>query len=277
MLHKIGIGTVQFGLSYGINNQSGKTSSNEVREILEFARLNEIRFIDTASAYGDSEKTLGKIGVNGFNVITKFLPGCDTKNSISIIEQSFNSLHLSKLYGIMFHRPNQVLSDKEIWPFLNDLKKQEKVTKIGFSFNEVTEAEKVLETGVIPDIVQIPYNYFDDRFERIARELKKMKCEVHVRSVFLQGLFFMKPELLSQFFNPLKNALKELQSSTANLSGSLLNYVLKKEFVDCAIIGINNLNQLKHNVSSLLCADDLTNPAITFSDELITPSLWPKK
>ena len=71
---KLSLGTAQFGFDYGIKNNSGKLNENEIRKIVNFAKLNDINSIDTAKAYGDSEKVLGKLNLNNFEVVSKLPP-----------------------------------------------------------------------------------------------------------------------------------------------------------------------------------------------------------
>lgn len=68
---KLGLGTVQWGCQYGISNQTGKTSLEEVGLILERARVNDVATIDTAALYGDAESALGTYSLSAFNVVTK--------------------------------------------------------------------------------------------------------------------------------------------------------------------------------------------------------------
>ena len=61
---KLALGTVQFGLDYGITNSEGKVQIREVASILEYAKDKNINILDTASGYGNSEEVLGRIGSN---------------------------------------------------------------------------------------------------------------------------------------------------------------------------------------------------------------------
>ena len=53
------LGTVQFGLPYGITNQTGQVPEKEVRSILALAASSGISLLDTAQAYGNAESVLG--------------------------------------------------------------------------------------------------------------------------------------------------------------------------------------------------------------------------
>ena len=94
----LGLGTVQFGLNYGNYNLYGKTSLKESRNILNFAKENNIETVDTSSAYGDSEKILGKIGVNNFNVVTKTV-SLSLGSVTNVIESFYQSLNDLKIVG----------------------------------------------------------------------------------------------------------------------------------------------------------------------------------
>jgi aryl-alcohol dehydrogenase-like predicted oxidoreductase len=59
-MSKLILGTVQFGLEYGVNNQKGIPSSNEIKKILDFAFKRKINILDTAEAYGNSQERIGE-------------------------------------------------------------------------------------------------------------------------------------------------------------------------------------------------------------------------
>ena len=75
MSNKLILGTVQFGLNYGINNLGGKISPTEANRILHYAHKNDISILDTASAYGNSEVVIGEFLSQNenieFDIITK--------------------------------------------------------------------------------------------------------------------------------------------------------------------------------------------------------------
>ena len=49
---KLALGTVQFGLDYGISNDGGKVPVEEVKKILTTAHQNKIDTLDTGCVYG---------------------------------------------------------------------------------------------------------------------------------------------------------------------------------------------------------------------------------
>lgn len=273
---KIGLGTVQFGIPYGINNQSGQTSADEVTTILNTARNSGIQYLDTASAYGNSEEVLGRNDISAFKVISKFMPPDEFSAEIATqLNSSLEKLQVNSLYGFMAHRPLSVLSDSKTWSLLEQLKSKGLVQKIGCSFNHPDEVTMLLNAGIVPDIIQVPFNYFDSRFKESILQLKELNCEIHTRSAFLQGLFFKEISTLHAHFKVLEPHLITLQKKK-NLSGALLKYCLKMPFIDCVIIGVENNIQLLQNLETLENAEDLNSLDINFPDQILMPALWPK-
>lgn len=275
---KIGLGSVQFGLPYGISNTTGQTSDTEVSKILDVAFNYGITTIDTAASYGTSETIIGEQKGNRFEIVSKFMPSSDGKSIKEQLENSLAALQTTTLYGYLAHRPLALLDNKKDWEAIQQLKATRKINKIGFSLNDPKEYAQLLAAGIIPDIVQVPFNYFDTRFKDVLLALKEKGCEVHTRSTFLQGLFFMDKTQLSDFFTPFFPELAYLQATfEKNLSGSLLKYVIEQPFIDKVILGIENVTQLEENINGLAIASELKPLKKQFSNELVMPMYWPKK
>ncbi|GHA30211.1 oxidoreductase [Salinimicrobium marinum] len=272
---KLGLGTVQFGLSYGISNKKGKTSAEEVQKILKLARNSGIEMLDSASAYGDAEEVIGRNNISGFKLVSKFLPPSGGEKVNDQLERSLNNLELNHLYGYLAHRPMELLNHPEQWEELQALKAEGKVMNIGFSLNEPEELENLLEKGFEPDLVQVPYNYFDRRFEKAIKELKEKGCEIHTRSAFLQGLFFMDPNELQDYFAEVKPLLEQLREIEL-LNGALLKFAMEKPFIDKVITGVETEAQLLKNIDSIGKAPTLPELTETISDNILIPSRWPK-
>ena len=272
---KLGLGTVQFGLPYGISNKKGQTPAQEVQKVLSSAHLNGIQIIDSASAYGNAEEVLGQNDLSHFSIVSKFLPPLKGSKLSDQFSKSLSDLGLNSLYGYLTHRPLDILSSPEQWEELKGLKAEGKVTKTGFSLNEPEELERLLDKGYNPDLIQVPFNYFDRRFEGLITKLKAEGCEIHTRSAFLQGLFFMDGTKLKPFFDEVKPLLKEL-SMKKPLNGALLKFVLEKSNVDKVITGVENEQQLIENIKSIENAPSLPELEKTISDNILIPSRWPK-
>lgn len=275
--NKIGLGTVQFGMPYGVSNVIGQTSPKEVDGILKFSLYSDITYLDTAPVYGNAETVLGNIGVEKFKVISKFMPPNENEGLNIQFEKTLADLKVDSLYGYIAHRPLQMLENKRQWEDLLILKDEKKIKKIGFSFNQPKELNLLLQNKMMPDLIQVPFNYFDNRFEEDLIKLKESGCEIHARSPFLQGLFFTNPHKLPPFFNEIKENILELKQVHGEmLSAVLLKYVLSRDFIDMVIMGVENLSQLQKNLIDLSTADILAPEEFNFSESILMPSNWPK-
>lgn len=275
-INKLALGTVQFGLDYGIANKRGKTPFREIKSILELCRNNGISLLDTASAYGDAEHLMGVAGIADFKVVSKFLPNSGKDALEKQLAATLLNLKTEQLYGYLAHRPVELLKQPWEWTLLQEKKASGTIQKLGFSLEKPTDLHALLDNDLIPDLIQVPYNYLDRRFEADLEILKKEGIEIHARSSFLQGLLFMDPQQLSSFFEPIKPVLADLKK-TPNLIGELLNFVIASGLVDRVIIGVESLAQLQENIKSLAFTGDRLNRQIpTIEEKILIPSNWPK-
>lgn len=275
---KLGIGSVQFGLDYGISNNSGQTSLVEAQQILEIALNHGLTYLDTASTYGNAEVVIGKIASNDFNIISKFT----SLGNVGILQKELEStlfnLRRDYIYAYLAHKPEEILQNKSIWKELLSFRESGKIRKIGFSIKDVGIYEQLVSKGFTPDLVQIPYNLLDNTYENVAKDVKSRGGEVHSRSVFLQGLFFRNISELPSHFNSVKNILQQIKDeSESSLSGNLLRFAVEKDFIDCVILGVNNTTQLIENILSLKKSALIKRPNINISDNILNPALWKLK
>lgn len=276
LANKLGLGTVQFGIPYGISNTKGQTSEAEVGNILSFAFEQGIDLLDTAPAYGNAEEVLGRNKVSRFKLVSKYIYPPEKGMIKGLLEKTLHDLCVDSLYGYLAHRPLALINEPQQWQELKQFKENGRVQKIGYSLNAPEELDALLEKEMIPDLVQVPYNYFDQRFREKLIMLKSKGCEIHSRSAFLQGLFFMDPAKLDPFFDEIKPALRFLQSSTEFLSEMLLRFVIEQPFIDKVIIGIENREQLILNLAYHNDQPALPVLSQTVSSHILMPSCWPK-
>jgi aryl-alcohol dehydrogenase-like predicted oxidoreductase len=275
--HKIALGSVQFGLDYGISNNTGRTPGHEVKKILDYASASGIDTIDTAEAYGDAEEVLGSLLENKFRIVSKFIHLENDETLKERLDKCLIKLHSKSIYGYLAHRPYELLKTPRLWKDLNELKAEGKILKIGASLNSPIEFTQLLENNIKPDLIQVPYNILDNRFVEVMKTIKDYGGEVHTRSTFLQGLFFVNTESLSSHFKSVKPLIKNLQTQhKSNLAGSLLKFTLCNQFIDRVVLGVENLKQLKENLSQIQNSE---TPQLVIQDvdeKIISPSLWPK-
>ena len=279
---KLALGTVQWGLDYGISNTNGIPSDAELDAIVRLATQNGIDLFDTASQYGNAEQRLGNYTTKNSSVVSKF----SSVNHSSLeneIQGSLERLNVEQLYGYLFHAPKDLINTPLLWDQMQNLKVKKKVKKIGYSLYSPEELELFLDKNWIPDIVQLPYSLLDRKFEPYFEQLKSLGTEIHIRSVFLQGLYFKSTETLSSTFNDLKSALIELEEIAREFGLTIvelaLNFVLKNEDVDYVVIGVEQSNQLKEIISAskIDFSESMAARVKTLSVEnptLLNPSNW---
>ena len=253
---KVGLGTAQFGFNYGISNAYGQTDCSEIARILKIAKSNDIRIIDTASSYGDSEEVLGRLISDDyqFDITTKIqLKNC-YRNSGSIrnlFSDSLKKLNTNSLYGLLIHDPDELLNEygKTAWKHFENLKQESLVQKIGVSVYSSRQIDYILEEFKI-DLIQVPLSIFDQRLIKNARLKKLKECgvEIHARSIFLQGLIFMDSLQLPDSFKPIKKHLdyfkKTLGANNSYPLKAAIDFISGIPEVDKIIIGVNNSGQL---------------------------------
>lgn len=272
---KLVLGTVQFGLQYGVNS-AGRPSKETVKSILTKAAEGGITTLDTSSAYGNSEEILGEcIGENEFRIVSKYPKGDFPVNQR--LKSSLNRLRVVKLYGYLLHHFEVYKNNPEVWDEFIALKESGKVQKAGFSLYAPEELEFILKNGSPFDIIQVPFNIFDKKFLPYMKELHEKGVEIHVRSTFLQGLFFMDRNALPEKLLPMKKYLLELddfsKKSGLSISEIALNYNLQNPYIDGVLIGVDNVEQLQMNLNSI--KDTPIDIEIEVKEkELLNPVNW---
>lgn len=255
---KLILGTVQFGLDYGINNKQGKPSENEVKSILDYAHNNGITFLDTAEAYGDSQNRIGeyhKVANYKFNLITKYNSKINLPKSIGKrVEYNLSTLNVDRLYSYMFHSFEEYrLFHPDFENDLNFMINDGLIDKLGVSVYTNDEAFQVLEDDSI-QLIQLPFNLLDNlnKREAVLKRAKERGVEIHTRSVFLQGLFFKEqlPNRLKRLAPYLKYVRQIQENNNMQMQEFALNYALKNKMISKVLIGVDSLRQLQDNVKS---------------------------
>lgn len=288
---RLALGTAQFGFDYGISNIFGRVKNSEISSILKLAKKNNINLLDTAKAYGNSEDVIGNLKKDNFIITTKL--AAIPKNCKDIesyvqksVSDSLQKLKVRNLYGILLHEPSDLFGDKgpELINSLNQLKFYKKVKKIGVSIYEFNQLEKIINLFKI-DIVQAPLNLMDRRLERSGwlEKLCNLGIEVHVRSIFLQGLLLMPQKKLPKNFEKLKYKFDKwylkLQNKKKKALNVCLSYPLSLPNIKYIILGVENTTHLEEIISNLNNNDIDQEDWLfmeTNDEKLINPNYWSK-
>lgn len=295
---KLCLGTVQFGMKYGVNNQIGRQPTwQESFEMLDYALQNGIDTIDTARAYGEAELVLGeyfknrKYIKNNVKVISKLRPniideGADIeKVVIDECKNTLSRLNLDKLNGYLLHTPEYIYN-KAILSALQELKKEKYVDNIGVSIYDLKEGIAAIRTGIV-DYIQLPYNVLDQRGSK-ADFFEKAKQEgitVFTRSAFLQGLFMMDEDNVPKYLVDSVSYIKIFEEVRKKYGLSkveaLINFVKYEKNIDYLVFGVEKKEQLVEDINIYnkeIHAKDFVNEIKEKIDNvdksIIFPSLW---
>jgi len=284
---KLGLGTVQFGVPYGVTNTVGQVNPSQAQAITQRAYAAGIDTLDTAIAYGSSETVLGDIGVQSWKVVTK-MPAvpehCDDISSwLNVqVEASLARLKLGRVHALLLHRPAQLL--EEIGPKLNaalqTLKGNGIVDKIGVSVYGTEELE-ALHGKYTFDLIQAPLNIVDRTLvdSGWAQRLKNEGIEIHTRSAFLQGLLLVPLTKRPTKFNRWEYIWTEWDRWLAATGLTPLQACLRLtntlDAIDKVIVGVESVTQL----DQILAAHEGPLPSLPqfgplHDYRLINPATW---
>ena len=301
-ISRLGIGTVQFGFDYGINNQKGQVTYEEVLTILARAREGGVNFLDTSRAYGTSEEVLGKAIAElnagaDFSLCTKLdLPPKWQElserevmdHAKSSFEKSMEALKADSIPFYLLHNMEYYrYGGGTIWEFVKEMQKAGHLGHIGVSIGiGPEEALEALEDDRV-EVIQIPYNLFDWRWDKAGVLTAAAARNVMVvnRSTYLQGLLVMPLEDVEEKLSravPYRKRLDELvRKCGCNLKELVLHYVFSNQDITTTILGVDTPDQFTENLSIFnndnVPAEILHEAQDIFKDvpeEVLNPSLW---
>lgn len=291
---KLMLGTVQFGLNYGIANTAGKPSYETARDIIQAAYESGVNCLDTAAGYGDSETVLGRALTelnlkDKMQVISK-VPGISQQNlSESVaerfimesVENSLARLGVKRLAVCLFH----VEQDIRYIGILQKLEQKGLIGGAGISLDTNHYCNDVIAAGI--KYVQLPYNVLDKRFDSFFPLAQQSRIAVFTRSVYLQGLLLMPEDKIRESLLeviPVRRGLACLAVEAGmDMSELCMRFVLSNPAITSILTGVDNIEQLRQNLQLIkkgplpAALYQAVKTAIPLLDEkIIRPFLWNK-
>lgn len=300
MTNKLCLGTVQFGMNYGINNKKGQPPKENVFEMLDIAIEKEVSVFDTAAAYGCAEDILGEyIAERGYRnkikVVSKLRPNLineDCKKPQAIVEEeikkSLIKMNIEILDGYLLHTPTNFYN-LGIMEGLRRSKEKGLVKNIGVSIYEYEHAVDVVKSGLV-DYIQVPYSIFDQRMDKGAffESAKKNNIKVYARSAFLQGLILMNENEIPRHLGHAREYLKKfdeiIKAYGVTRIEAAIHFTYDHPGVDYWVFGVNNNEQLLQDIE-IATKERITDEYLNkikqalsnIEKSIIFPSLWAKK
>lgn len=288
---RLGLGTVQFGLPYGITNKDGQVGPDEANRILQLAAKHGMQVLDTAAGYGNSETVLGQCLTkpHDFSIVTKTLPlrkdqiyPEDVAIVATAFEKSLSHLRQLSVHGLLVHHAADLLNPggERLYESLLRWKEDGRVKKIGISVYDAVEVDRLFEKYVF-DLVQLPLSIYDQRLVKdgTLQWLHAAGVEIHVRSAFLQGVLLMPTDALPEYFSSLKDhhsayieAMK--LNGLSPLSGAL-GYFHQRPEVSTVLVGVQTWLQLQE---CLTAAKEISLPDFSCwavnDPQMLDPRVW---
>jgi aryl-alcohol dehydrogenase-like predicted oxidoreductase len=275
-------------MDYGIANRKGQMSYDVASSILDLAKKKGINTLDTAKIYGNSEEVIGQYlelhPDSSWEIITKI---SNHKKNISI--QVLDSYEKLNIYpSVILSHSAELFLDNKFQEEIAEAKDKQLLNKVGVSLYTEAEILSVMVSNNKPEVIQLPLNILDKRLYQsgILAHIHASGIEVHVRSAFLQGLFYISESALSDYFSDaflsitkLKIIASEAQITLAELS---LLWLVSLDEVSQIIIGVDDVDQLSSNLATL--NKDIEHSVfkeamsvIYENESILNPSLWPSK
>mgnify|MGYP006084155551 CR=1 FL=1 len=297
------LGGAQLGLKYGMLPK--KISIKNIESIIETALKYNINSIDTAYNYGDSEKNIGNL-INKYNnsqiriisklkVFKKFYSTLNLKKEvIESIQSTLNNLEIKFIDTLLIHEmSNMNINNGFIWKYLISIKNKKIFKNLGVSIQNKKELLIALSIKDV-SVIQLPFNIIDNRWDDVINQIiktkKKRNLEIHVRSVFLQGLLlnfnnktwnktkFKNYKFINTWLNDKTKLFK--RKSVVDLC---LSYVKSQDWIDKIIMGVDSKDHLINNIElfnlkslSLSEINDINLSRPKVNNTLLNPSKWRK-
>ena len=291
---KLALGTVQFGMPYGIANGTGQPNEAVVASILEKAMAAGVSVLDTASLYGEAEAVLGRClpASHAFRIVTKTpkfsgLGGAEAADRLEVaFEQSCAKLGVSKVAGLFTHDADDLIgpAGDAIWRRMTALRDSGRVTKIGASIYSGQQIDALLDRYE-PELVQVPLSLLDQRLLQggYLDRLAARHVEVHSRSAFLQGALLIGADRLPPHLRALGPSLEKIASEAARLGTNPMTLALKfvagLDAVSAVVCGVDSLSQFEQLLEAInrpgVSLPSAEAGALAYWDPLLLdPSKW---
>lgn len=268
LLNKLILGTANFSSDYGINNKNGKLKPDEIKDILAQAKQHGVTELDTAEAY--------PYGSTDFEISTKFKP---SRDFILQLRQNLESLGVNRFKTYYFHDIEDLYRFRE-WDQVQEALGTGMIDSLGCSIYTNNDLDAVLNYSLV-NTIQLPFNLWNCDDEKLSLLYKaKRNKKLIARSVFLQGLFFKRPEVLPEKFYPIMDELMKLQDSALyhryGILGMALEFVMKFGLFDGIIVGVDDAYQFSRIINAWLFGQSslACEYKVNIESHLIDPRNW---
>ncbi len=303
LVSELALGTVELGMDYGIPapDHYGRPAEADAIRLVHGAVAAGINFIDTARAYGESERVVGK-ALRGRRAemilatkVDPYLPDGELPTGDALRRTMLDSLesslrHLQSDYVDVWKLHSvdaALLAEHEvIADAFAAAQQQGKVRFTGASFYGSALAEESLAFDLF-DVIQVTYSVFDQRLaDRVLPLAQEQNIGVVGRSALLKGALTDRAEFLPPQLEPLRarsrDFLRLVAVSGLDLSPAqaALAFALSHPGISTVLVGVRSELELQEDLGALThelpAAFRAELAALRLDDpQLLDPSSWP--
>jgi len=252
---KLGLGTAQFGLDYGVSNRRGRLPEAECAAILQLAAGAGMGLVDTAAQYGQAESVLGRLlpKPSPFRLVTKTARVADGVDAVEAAARgSLQRMGVERGDALLVHAAADLLGPQgpALWDRLKRLKDEGLFDRIGISAY-AAEDPLGLARRFKPEVMQLPVSLLDQRLiqDGALAEIAALGIEIHLRSIFLQGLLFLPrdglPEPLAGAGPRLSRIRRTIAEAGADPLQAALAFALSREEASTVVLGVTSAAELR--------------------------------
>ncbi len=293
------MGTVQLGMDYGFGEFSSKPKKEYAFELLDRAVANGVNNIDTANNYGDSERVIGEwlqtvdsekrpLVITKIGPLDHSSPEACRADMLAQTEACLKTLGCSQIDILMDHYFEDYEQDPEtVSAVFNEMKEKGMIRYSAISVYSRHDYKLIANAGCF-DAIQIPLNLFDwTQIENGGiQALADAGMMIFARSVYLQGVVFMKPEELDPRMDFCRPYIEKFRALCDEFKMSppvlAISFVLSVPGVTNVVLGCQTLEQIDSNSQMMDEVRYLTDAEmakireafVNIDPRVINPGMW---
>jgi aryl-alcohol dehydrogenase-like predicted oxidoreductase len=296
----LSLGTVSLGVDYGIAapGEFGRPDEGAALSLIRAALESGITLIDTAPAYGESERIVGSAAGRDSRAViaTKVAApsaadsspaAAATRTVTASLESSLRALRRDVLDIVQIHNATrETIESRAMTDALLDAKRRGLVRVIGASVYGEDAALAVIESGEY-GVLQVALNALDQRMrERVLPAAAAAGVGIVARSAFLKGALTAKAQWLPPALTAVRDAATRARDVLAGRSWDALpeaamRFCLSIAEVASVLTGARTRAELDAAIAAeaagpLDAATLAASTRLAVSDDaVLNPSRWP--
>ena len=284
-INKLGLGSGQFGLDQQAGAR-GRPRDVEARDILSIAARSGMGFMEVGRHAPSAEITLGQImpKPHPFNLtVTTVRPDRGPDLAEAEIRAQLARLGVASVDAILAPSATDLFSahGPELWDRLRKLRDEGLCKKIGVSVY-ASDDPIGLARRFKPDVIQAPASLLDQRLliDGTLAELAGMGIEVHLRSIFLNGLLFLPPDRaphhLQAAASRISRARRLIAEGRSDPLQAALGFALSRPEASAVLVGVASAAEMSAVVAAAMSPPpDLDWDEMALDDPVaLDPRAW---